>query len=143
MPIAWGLNCGSGPDGLLGAVEAAVAVCSLPLIVQPNAGMPKEVENRRIYFCSPEYLTSYAKRYVEPGGLGGGRMLRHDARAYPRDRPGGQAAGPARRRQRGAGRSRRRRKSRPPSPANRGWPAGWPSGNGWRPWNSCRRAATT
>ena len=67
MPIAWGLNCGLGPDGLLGAVERAVKAVSLPLVVQPNAGVPKEVEYRRIYFCSPEYLTSYAKRFV---GLG-------------------------------------------------------------------------
>ena len=67
QPIAWGMNCGTGPDGLLGAVEQAMGLTTLPLIVQPNAGLPKEVENRRIYFCSPEYLTSYAKRYV---GLG-------------------------------------------------------------------------
>jgi homocysteine S-methyltransferase len=66
-PVAWGINCGAGPDGLLSAVEIAVRVCGGPLIVQPNAGMPKEVENRRIYFCSPEYLATYAKRYV---GLG-------------------------------------------------------------------------
>jgi homocysteine S-methyltransferase len=66
-PIAWGMNCGSGPDGLLSAVERAVRLTSLPLIVQPNAGMPKEVDNRRIYLCSPEYLTEYAKRFV---GLG-------------------------------------------------------------------------
>jgi methionine synthase / methylenetetrahydrofolate reductase(NADPH) len=66
-PIAWGLNCGVGPDGLLAAVEQAVRFTSLPLIVQPNAGMPKEVENRRIYLCSPEYLASYAKRYVALG----------------------------------------------------------------------------
>ncbi|MEN6558895.1 MAG: bifunctional homocysteine S-methyltransferase/methylenetetrahydrofolate reductase [Thermoguttaceae bacterium] len=67
MPIAWGMNCGAGPDGLLVAVERAVHATSLPLIVQPNAGVPKEVENRRIYLCSPEYLAEYAKRYV---GLG-------------------------------------------------------------------------
>ena len=66
-PVAWGVNCGSGPDGLLSAVEAAVHVCGGPLIVQPNAGMPKEVENRRIYFCSPEYLAAYATRYVRLG----------------------------------------------------------------------------
>ncbi len=66
-PIAWGMNCGVGPDGLLGAVERAVRLTDLPLIVQPNAGMPKEVENRRIYLCSPEYLAEYAKRFV---GLG-------------------------------------------------------------------------
>ena len=67
QPIAWGMNCGIGPDGLLGAVEQAVRLTTLPLIVQPNAGMPKEVENRRIYLCSPEYLAEYAKRYVALG----------------------------------------------------------------------------
>lgn len=66
-PIAWGMNCGVGPDGLLEVVEQAVRLTSLPLIVQPNAGMPKEVENRRIYLCSPEYLAEYAKRYVTLG----------------------------------------------------------------------------
>ena len=67
QPIAWGMNCGLGPDGLLVAVEQAVHLTHLPLIVQPNAGIPKEVENRRIYLCSPEYLAEYAKRFV---GLG-------------------------------------------------------------------------
>jgi homocysteine S-methyltransferase len=66
-PIAWGMNCGVGPDGLLGAVERAVQWTALPIIAQPNAGMPKEVENRRIYLCSPEYLAEYAKRYVTLG----------------------------------------------------------------------------
>lgn len=73
QPVAWGMNCGTGPDGLLGAVERAVRLTPLPVIVQPNAGMPREVDNRRIYFCSPEYLTSYARRYVSlgAGGVGG------------------------------------------------------------------------
>ena len=71
-PIAWGLNCGTGPDGLLGAVEHAVRATSLPLIVQPNAGHPREVGHRMIYYCSPEYLTSYAKRYVALGAAGVG-----------------------------------------------------------------------
>jgi homocysteine S-methyltransferase len=66
-PIGWGMNCGTGPDGLLNAVERAVKLTRLPLVVMPNAGLPREVENRRIYFCSPEYLATYAKRYVELG----------------------------------------------------------------------------
>ncbi len=71
-PVAWGLNCGTGPDGLLAAVETAVRMTE-HLVVQPNAGVPKEVDHRRIYFCSPEYLTEYAKRYVSLGvsGVGG------------------------------------------------------------------------
>jgi homocysteine S-methyltransferase len=67
QPVAWGMNCGLGPDGLLGAVEQAVRLSTLPLIVEPNAGIPREVENRRIYLCSPEYLAEYAKRFI---GLG-------------------------------------------------------------------------
>jgi methionine synthase I (cobalamin-dependent)/5,10-methylenetetrahydrofolate reductase len=67
QPIAWGLNCGSGPHGLLSAVEQAIRLINRPLIVQPNAGIPKEVEHRRIYLCSPEYLAEYGKRYVNLG----------------------------------------------------------------------------
>lgn len=67
QPVAWGINCGVGPDGLLGAIERAVRLTTLPLVVQPNAGMPREVENRKIYLCSPEYLAEYAKRFVALG----------------------------------------------------------------------------
>ena len=66
-PVAWGMNCGTGPDGLLNAVERAVRLTTLPLVVQPNAGIPREVDNRRIYLCSPEYLMSYARRYIDLG----------------------------------------------------------------------------
>ncbi|MDR1485843.1 MAG: bifunctional homocysteine S-methyltransferase/methylenetetrahydrofolate reductase [Planctomycetaceae bacterium] len=66
-PIAMGLNCGSGPEGLLQAAEIAVKVNPLPLIVQPNAGMPKEFDGRQIYYSSPEYAASYAMRMVSLG----------------------------------------------------------------------------
>lgn len=66
-PVAWGLNCGSGPDGMLSAVEQAIKLIDLPLVVQPNAGEPKEVNQRHIYMCSPEYLATYARRFLELG----------------------------------------------------------------------------
>lgn len=72
QPAAHGINCGTGPDGLLGAVERAVRLTDLPIVVQPNAGHPREVGHRMIYYCSPEYLTSYAKRYVALGAAGVG-----------------------------------------------------------------------
>ncbi|MDR1479660.1 MAG: bifunctional homocysteine S-methyltransferase/methylenetetrahydrofolate reductase [Planctomycetaceae bacterium] len=65
--IAVGMNCGSGPDGLLQAAEVAVKVNPLPLIVQPNAGMPKTFGGRQIYYSSPEYIASYAMRLVQLG----------------------------------------------------------------------------
>ncbi|MFA4943600.1 MAG: bifunctional homocysteine S-methyltransferase/methylenetetrahydrofolate reductase [Lentisphaeria bacterium] len=66
-PAALGFNCGAGPERLLAVLERAVRLTALPLVVQPNAGQPRLVENRQLYLCSPEYLTSYARRYVELG----------------------------------------------------------------------------
>ncbi len=73
QPVALGLNCDIGPEPMLEAVEKLVPLSKLPLIIQPNAGMPKQVDNRMIYMCSPEYLTTYAIRYVNLGvrGVGG------------------------------------------------------------------------
>ena len=65
--VAVGINCGLGPDGMLEVVEQAMQVTKLPLIVQPNAGTPKEFEGRTIYYCSPEYIATYAMRYVSVG----------------------------------------------------------------------------
>jgi len=65
--VAVGINCGMGPDGILEAVEQAMQVADLPLIVQPNAGTPKDFEGRTIYYCSPEYIATYAMRYVNLG----------------------------------------------------------------------------
>lgn len=72
-PVAVGLNCGAGPEGMLSSVEKLVQQTNLPIIVQPNAGMPKNVGGRLIYMASPEYFTTYAIRFVNMGvrGVGG------------------------------------------------------------------------
>jgi homocysteine S-methyltransferase len=41
------------------------AVTRLRLSAQPNAGKPRDVEGRNIYLCSPEYMASYARRFIE------------------------------------------------------------------------------
>lgn len=71
--VAWGLNCSVGPEGLLSGTEEATKLTSLPLIIQPNAGMPKSVGDRMLYMSSPEYFTTYARRYIDLGvrGVGG------------------------------------------------------------------------
>ena len=62
-----GVNCSVGPHGVLEAVEALRRVTTLPLSAQPNAGLPREVGDRKIYMASPEYMASYARRMVEAG----------------------------------------------------------------------------
>ena len=71
-PTAIGLNCHIGADGMLEVLEQTLKLTKFPIIVQPNAGMPKQVDNRMIYMCSPEYLTTYAVRYINIGAAGVG-----------------------------------------------------------------------
>ena len=62
-----GCNCSVGPVAMLDAIERVRAATSLPLAAQPNAGIPRSVEGRNIYLCSPEYMASYARKYVASG----------------------------------------------------------------------------
>ncbi len=62
-----GCNCSVGPVAMLEAVERMRAASSLPLSAQPNAGIPRSVEGRNIYLCSPEYMASYARKFVAAG----------------------------------------------------------------------------
>ncbi len=62
-----GCNCSVGPVAMLDAIERVHAVTSLPLAAQPNAGVPRSVEGRNIYLCSPEYMASYARKFVAAG----------------------------------------------------------------------------
>jgi homocysteine S-methyltransferase len=62
-----GCNCSVGPVAMLDAMERVRAATSLPLAAQPNAGIPRSVEGRNIYLCSPEYMASYARKLVAAG----------------------------------------------------------------------------
>jgi len=62
-----GCNCSVGPVAMLEAMERVRAVTSLPLAAQPNAGIPRSVDGRNIYLCSPEYMASYARKFVAAG----------------------------------------------------------------------------
>jgi homocysteine S-methyltransferase len=62
-----GLNCSVGPQTMLDAIERIANVTSKKLAVQPNAGKPRNIEGRNIYLCSPEYMASYAKKFVQHG----------------------------------------------------------------------------
>jgi len=59
-----GVNCAVGPAPMLDTVERMEAVSTLKLSAQPNAGKPRDVEGRNIYLCSPEYMASYARRFM-------------------------------------------------------------------------------
>src|SRR5579863_1929613 len=64
---AVGVNCSTGPATVLTAVEAMRSTTTLPIAAMPNAGMPRAVEGRNIYLCSPEYMASFARKAIAAG----------------------------------------------------------------------------
>ena len=64
---AVGVNCSSGPATVLTAIEAMRAATTLPIAAMPNAGLPRAIEGRNIYLCSPEYMASFARKAVDAG----------------------------------------------------------------------------
>jgi len=62
-----GVNCSVGPHAMLLAVEKMATVTTRRLSAQPNAGTPRNIDGRNIYLCSPEYMASYARRFIQAG----------------------------------------------------------------------------
>ncbi len=62
-----GMNCGLGPEQMLPLVERMAAATALPLIVQPNAGLPTLVGDRTVFPGTPEEMGTYAARFAELG----------------------------------------------------------------------------
>jgi homocysteine S-methyltransferase len=62
-----GLNCGVGPAIVLNAIEKMRPVTARKLSAQPNAGLPRDVQGRQFYMCSPEYMAEYSRRIIQAG----------------------------------------------------------------------------
>lgn len=62
-----GLNCSVGPAMFLNALEKMREVTDKKLSAQPNAGLPRDVQGRQMYMCSPEYMAEFARRFIQVG----------------------------------------------------------------------------
>jgi methionine synthase I (cobalamin-dependent)/5,10-methylenetetrahydrofolate reductase len=62
-----GVNCSVGPAPMLETIERLSEVTDVWLSAQPNAGKPRDIEGRNLYLCSPEYMASYARRFIASG----------------------------------------------------------------------------
>jgi homocysteine S-methyltransferase len=63
-----GANCSQGPQAMLETVKRMAAVATKArLAAMPNAGAPALVDGRYVYLCTPEYMASYARRFLAAG----------------------------------------------------------------------------
>ncbi len=70
---AIGINCGLGPHQMKKIAEKFVKYSSLPVVVSPNAGMPKNVDGKTVYDIDENEFALKMKEILELGvhGLGG------------------------------------------------------------------------
>jgi 5-methyltetrahydrofolate--homocysteine methyltransferase len=62
-----GSNCGLGVEGIYQMLERMRSVCSLPLIAQPNAGLPQLVDGQTVFNASPEDMVVYHRQLLDIG----------------------------------------------------------------------------
>ena len=64
---AIGVNCSLGPDKLAGVVRRYLARASVPVLLKPNAGLPKISGDKTVYDISPESFAETVKTLVFEG----------------------------------------------------------------------------
>ncbi len=63
-----GANCSQGPQAMLDTLQRMAAVVrTAKLSAMPNAGAPAIVDGRYVYLCTPEYMATWARRFLEAG----------------------------------------------------------------------------
>ena len=64
---ALGVNCGLGPEQMMPVVRRLTQVCSIPVIVNPNAGLPRTEGGKTVYNVGPE---DFARQMEEIAAMG-------------------------------------------------------------------------
>lgn len=64
---AIGLNCGFGPDVMKEFLPKLREVCSLPIVVNPNAGLPVVVDGKTCFHVGPEEFAGIMTEIAEEG----------------------------------------------------------------------------
>ncbi len=64
---AVGANCSLGPDQLVGVMEEYLEYASVPVLIKPNAGLPKVEDGKTVYDVFPPEFAESIKKLVEKG----------------------------------------------------------------------------
>jgi 5-methyltetrahydrofolate--homocysteine methyltransferase len=64
---ALGINCSLGPKEIIPLVKEILKYSKLPVIVQPNAGLPRMVGSETVFDISPEEFGSYGRELAQLG----------------------------------------------------------------------------
>jgi 5-methyltetrahydrofolate--homocysteine methyltransferase len=62
-----GTNCGLGVEGIYQMLARMRNVCAIPLIAQPNAGLPQLINGQTVFTATPEDMVVYHQRLLDIG----------------------------------------------------------------------------
>ncbi|MDO4739346.1 MAG: homocysteine S-methyltransferase family protein [Eubacteriales bacterium] len=95
--LAVGMNCSGGPELMVGPLRKMRSVVDLPIIVEPNAGLPEMVNGKTTYPFGPERFVQEMRPILEAGAAAVGgccgttpehiRLLALAAKEYPAAQP--------------------------------------------------------
>lgn len=68
-----GLNCSMGPEELRPVLKTVLENTHLPVMIQPNAGLPRLVDGKTVYDVTPEAFAQWGRKFLADGAaiLGG------------------------------------------------------------------------
>jgi len=64
---AIGMNCSLGPKALRGVAEQYLSYASIPVLLKPNAGLPKAVDGKTVYDVLPDDFAADVKELIGRG----------------------------------------------------------------------------
>ncbi len=64
---AIGINCGMGPEQMLPLIKELRRYTSLPIIVKPNAGLPRQKDGKTYFDVTPDWFASSMQKIVQNG----------------------------------------------------------------------------
>ena len=62
-----GSNCGNGSETMVEIAREFARCTDAPLLIQPNAGLPKLIEGKNVYGESPEFMATQAAALLDLG----------------------------------------------------------------------------
>ncbi len=66
---AFGINCSIGPDLMETTVKKLSELCSLPISIMPNAGLPVSEKGQTVFKLSPKDLAKHILHFVKEYGV--------------------------------------------------------------------------
>ena len=64
---AIGVNCSLGPKGLMGVVKEYLKYASVPVLLKPNAGLPRVIDGKTVYDVLPDEFAADVASLIRQG----------------------------------------------------------------------------